>query len=102
MVEHWLRLTALVALGTTLTACGSSSSRQGTADTSHAVTASSGGSGADLTGAGATFPYPIYSRWFSEYASKAGVKINYQPIGSGGGIKQFRSRRWTSARPTRR
>ncbi len=39
-----------------------------------------------LTGAGATFPAPIYQKWFSEYASK-GVQINYQPIGSGGGIR---------------
>src|SRR5690349_17746063 len=45
--------------------------------------------GADLTGAGATFPYPIYSKWFSDYAAKTGVKINYQPIGSGGGIRQL-------------
>jgi phosphate transport system substrate-binding protein len=43
----------------------------------------------DLTGAGATFPYPIYSKWFAEYATKTGVKINYQSIGSGGGIKQL-------------
>jgi phosphate transport system substrate-binding protein len=43
----------------------------------------------DLTGAGATFPAPLYSKWFTEYAAKTGVKINYQPIGSGGGIKQF-------------
>ena len=45
--------------------------------------------GADLTGAGATFPYPIYSKWFADYAAKTGVKINYQPIGSGGGIRQL-------------
>jgi phosphate transport system substrate-binding protein len=43
----------------------------------------------DLTGAGATFPYPLYSKWFNEYAAKTGVKINYQPIGSGGGIRQL-------------
>ena len=43
----------------------------------------------DLNGAGASFPQPIYSKWFSEYAAKAGVNINYQPIGSGGGVKQF-------------
>jgi phosphate transport system substrate-binding protein len=43
-----------------------------------------------LTAAGATFPYPIYSKWFSEYSSAhPGVEINYQSIGSGGGIKQF-------------
>ena len=40
-----------------------------------------------LTGAGATFPYPIYSKWFSEYnQAHPEVKINYQSIGSGGGI----------------
>jgi phosphate transport system substrate-binding protein len=43
----------------------------------------------DLTGAGATFPQPIYSKWFSDYAAKTGVKINYQSIGSGGGIRQL-------------
>jgi len=42
-----------------------------------------------LTGAGATFPYPIYSKWFSEYAAAhPGIEINYQSIGSGGGIRQ--------------
>jgi phosphate transport system substrate-binding protein len=42
-----------------------------------------------LNGAGATFPYPIYSKWFSEYSAQhPGVQINYQPIGSGGGIRQ--------------
>jgi phosphate transport system substrate-binding protein len=45
-----------------------------------------------LTGAGATFPYPIYSKWFSEYsAAHPGVQINYQSIGSGGGIRQVTS-----------
>ena len=43
----------------------------------------------NLTGAGATFPNPIYSKWFSEYsASHPGVKINYQSVGSGAGIQQ--------------
>ena len=42
-----------------------------------------------LTGAGATFPYPIYSKWFSEYHNAhSDVEINYQSIGSGGGIRQ--------------
>jgi phosphate transport system substrate-binding protein len=42
-----------------------------------------------LTAAGATFPYPVYSKWFSEYsAAHPGVEINYQSIGSGGGIRQ--------------
>lgn len=43
-----------------------------------------------INGAGATFPYPIYSKWFSEYAKvNSGVNFNYQSIGSGGGIRQI-------------
>src|SRR5437763_15383251 len=42
-----------------------------------------------ITGAGATFPYPMYSKWFDEYHKKnPSVEINYQSIGSGGGIRQ--------------
>ena len=52
-------------------------------------TASTSSGSVDLTGAGATFPYPIYSKWFSDYAKATGVKINYQSIGSGGGIRQL-------------
>ena len=45
-----------------------------------------------ITGAGATFPYPIYSKWFTEYsAAHPGVQVNYQSIGSGGGIQQVSS-----------
>ncbi len=45
-----------------------------------------------ITAAGATFPYPIYSKWFSEYSAQhPGVEINYQSIGSGGGIRQVTS-----------
>ena len=52
-------------------------------------TSTSSGQSVDLTGAGATFPYPLYSKWFSEYARVTGIKINYQSIGSGGGIRQL-------------
>ncbi len=45
-----------------------------------------------LTGAGATFPYPIYSRWAYQYYRETGIRINYQSIGSGGGVKQIKSR----------
>lgn len=57
-----------------------------------AATAVAGQAGAEtlINGAGATFPYPIYSKWFSEYAKiDTSVKFNYQSIGSGGGIKQI-------------
>jgi phosphate transport system substrate-binding protein len=48
-----------------------------------------GASAQNINGAGATFPNPIYSKWFSEYSQQhPSVKINYQPIGSGGGIRQ--------------
>jgi len=43
-----------------------------------------------LTGAGATFPYPIYSKWFDAYEKSAGARINYQSIGSGAGIQQLK------------
>jgi len=44
---------------------------------------------ADITGAGATFPYPIYAKWADSYKKLSGVNLNYQSIGSGGGIKQI-------------
>jgi phosphate transport system substrate-binding protein len=47
------------------------------------------GGGPTLTGAGATFPNPIYTKWFDAYNKLTGVRINYQSIGSGGGIRQF-------------
>ncbi|MCE2859849.1 MAG: phosphate ABC transporter substrate-binding protein PstS [Oxalobacteraceae bacterium] len=47
---------------------------------------------ADLTGAGATFPYPIYSKWAEAYKSATGIGLNYQSIGSGGGIKQIKAK----------
>jgi phosphate transport system substrate-binding protein len=47
---------------------------------------------ADISGAGATFPYPIYAKWAEAYKAKAGVAMNYQSIGSGGGIKQIQAK----------
>lgn len=46
----------------------------------------------DITGAGATFPYPLYSKWASEYKKSTNVGMNYQSIGSGGGIKQIKAK----------
>jgi len=70
-------------------ACGESSKNAGKDSAAGAAPATATTSGADLTGAGATFPYPLYSKWFDAYATKSGVKINYQSIGSGGGIRQL-------------
>ena len=47
---------------------------------------------ADITGAGATFPYPVYAKWAEAYKAKSGNGINYQSIGSGGGIKQIQNK----------
>jgi phosphate transport system substrate-binding protein len=47
---------------------------------------------ADISGAGATFPYPIYAKWADAYKTLTGIGLNYQSIGSGGGIKQIKAR----------
>jgi phosphate transport system substrate-binding protein len=52
----------------------------------------SAGSVNEISGAGATFPYPVYAKWAETYANKTGVKMNYQSIGSGGGIKQIKAK----------
>lgn len=78
----FLIATASVALG----ACGGDKPKDQAAGTAAAPAAASG---VALTGAGATFPNPIYTKWFDTYAKATGVRINYQSIGSGGGIRQF-------------
>ena len=47
---------------------------------------------ATINGAGATFPYPVYSQWAHDYNKETGVRLNYQAIGSGGGIKQIKAK----------
>lgn len=47
---------------------------------------------ASITGAGATFPYPVYAKWAEAYKAQSGVEMNYQSIGSGGGIKQIKAK----------
>ena len=79
---------ALVTL-TVAAACSGDTGKSPDSAKAGATPAAGTSSGADLTGAGATFPYPLYSKWFDVYASKTGVKINYQSIGSGGGIRQL-------------
>jgi phosphate transport system substrate-binding protein len=84
------RLLACIALGLVASGCGGGDKPSGGTDTAAAAGASeSTGGGATLTGAGATFPNPIYTKWFDAYAKQTGVRINYQSIGSGGGIRQF-------------
>lgn len=76
-----LRLVTILIL-VSLAACSSRTVQQpqGPVETGATVT---------LVGAGATFPFPLYSKWAQVYEQKTGVRINYQSIGSGGGIRQF-------------
>lgn len=73
----------LLATALALAACNGSSDR------SAGGTAASASSTRTLTGAGSSFAYPIYSKWASMYAQKTGVQVNYQSIGSSGGIRQL-------------
>jgi phosphate transport system substrate-binding protein len=77
-----------VAAALFLAACGGGDAGGGATPGEMAKQANSGGGGLTLTGAGATFPYPIYSKWFSEYGKTNPLRVNYQSIGSGGGIRQ--------------
>jgi phosphate transport system substrate-binding protein len=53
---------------------------------------SASASAMDISGAGATFPYPIYAKWADAYKKETGIGLNYQSIGSGGGIKQIKAK----------
>src|SRR5258707_5076902 len=88
-----VRVVGALAVATLLCACGGGQTppvAQGSPESSGTGAAAAGGEAGQINGAGATFPNPIYSKWFSEYAkSLPDVRINYQPIGSGGGIRQL-------------
>lgn len=92
---HYSAAGIALTLAGTLAGCGGNNTSAGntaagtdnTSATSSTAPATTGAT--SLTGAGATFPAPLYSRWFDAYNQKAGVQINYQAIGSGAGIKQL-------------
>ena len=82
-------LSLIVAVLLTFVACGGNSSQPQPGGETQKAAQTSG----QINGAGATFPNPIYSKWFSEYNRlHPDVRINYQPIGSGGGVRQLTSR----------
>ena len=56
-----------------------------------ALTATTPAIAGDLNGAGASFPAPIYQRWFKDYADKTGNQVNYQAVGSGAGVRQYKA-----------
>ncbi|MGV8998130.1 MAG: phosphate ABC transporter substrate-binding protein PstS [Parvibaculaceae bacterium] len=57
-----------------------------------ALTAATAAQASDINGAGATFPYPVYAKWAETYKAKTDIGMNYQSIGSGGGIKQIKAK----------
>jgi phosphate transport system substrate-binding protein len=75
------------ALALGAAACGSDSKDSGSASSSGGSSAQK--SGGTINGAGATFPAPVYNEWAARYKESSGVTVNYQGIGSGGGIAQF-------------
>ncbi|GAC1467083.1 MAG: phosphate ABC transporter substrate-binding protein PstS [Chamaesiphon sp.] len=84
----------LVALSLSLSGCPSQNTTTTTttssSSTSSTSSTSGGGANISLSGAGATFPAPLYSRWFSEYNKlHSDIQVSYQPVGSGAGIEQF-------------
>lgn len=82
MKNAWLLIPA-AALGLALTGCGGNGGKTDTGGTSAGVT---------VNGAGATFPYPLYTKWFQAYQqANAGVAFNYQAVGSGAGIAQYQA-----------
>ncbi|HEX7300505.1 MAG TPA: phosphate ABC transporter substrate-binding protein PstS [Solirubrobacteraceae bacterium] len=88
--NKWLAAGTAAVLGLGVAACGSD-------DTSPTSAGSAGGSGSSssakqggtINGAGATFPAPVYTEWAARFKDKTGTTVNYQAIGSGGGIAQF-------------
>ena len=86
-MTRWNSHSLTLGLALLLASCGGpgADKKPGADSSSDAVAVGS----TSLTGAGATFPNPIYTKWFDQYARKTGIRINYQSIGSGGGIRQF-------------
>jgi phosphate transport system substrate-binding protein len=84
----WLAAGAAAVLALGAAACGSddSSSPSGGSSTSGSSSSKQGGS---INGAGATFPAPVYTEWAARFKDQTGTTVNYQAIGSGGGIAQF-------------
>ena len=56
-----------------------------------AIAAPSAAMAGSLNGAGASFPAPIYQKWFQDYATKTGNQVNYQAVGSGAGVRQYKA-----------
>jgi phosphate transport system substrate-binding protein len=88
--KTWLAASAAALLALGIAACGSSDeSPSGGGSSSSSSSSSASKQGGTINGAGATFPAPVYTEWAARFKDKTGTTINYQAVGSGGGIAQF-------------
>ena len=83
-----------LAIGTAfiLSGCGDEGKKEGSEGHKQETQATAKTTKKVINGAGATFPYPVYSAWAYKYYQETGIKVNYQSIGSGGGIRQIKNR----------
>src|SRR3954470_14971862 len=86
MKRSWSIAAAAAALALGVAACGSDSKSGSSTPGASGQSAQLGGS---INGAGGTFPQPVYQEWAARFQQKAGTTVNYQGIGSGGGVAQF-------------
>jgi phosphate transport system substrate-binding protein len=88
--KTWLAASAAALLALGAAACGSSDeSPSGGGSSSSSSSSGASKQGGTINGAGATFPAPVYTEWAARFKDKTGTTINYQAVGSGGGIAQF-------------
>jgi phosphate transport system substrate-binding protein len=97
LARQMLKIGGAIAMWAIVTACSpgnnpSSTETAPTSESSPSAITPEPGSNLKLNGAGATFPRPLYARYFSAYAEQTGIEINYSATGSGSGIKQFSDR----------
>ena len=82
----------MLALARTTMAAATTAAKAAVVTAIMVATGATAGRAGDISGAGATFPYPIYAKWADAYKKETGDGLNYQSIGSGGGIKQIQSK----------
>lgn len=87
-----MRLMPLLLILSTVAACGEQAAQQKPQSSASAAPSATGANSAGITGAGASFPQPIYAQWAKAYQEQSHEQVNYQSIGSSGGIKQIQAK----------
>src|SRR4051812_50230568 len=87
--NQWLAAGAAAVLALGLAACGSNDESPSGGGSGGSSSSASSKQGGTINGAGATFPAPVYTEWAARFKDSTGTTVNYQAVGSGGGIAQF-------------